>query len=199
MEGHTTWFRNFWPNKKFPGPKKDRATANMAQGEQEEAKGGGGGSDAEDDSAAYCFAISDEATKAGTNTWGMDSRCSHHMTGDRSLLRNVRAAAPLGVTVADKGKLVARECGEAVLLVRNPAGKQREIQLTNVHYVPGLAMSLISVSRMADKGVYFNTEQEGGVCVNDKSKVIFRCVRKNGIYCVESETTFANDMPDGVA
>lgn len=211
--GHTTWFHNkFFPNKPIP-KRKDRKVAfqgvkeadSESEGSSDEGAAkanvtkGAADSDASDDSEdeapAYCFATGDLPATRSATVWGMDSCCTHHMTGDKSLLDNISAGASLRVRTANNGSLRVTEKGTATLVVRNMMGHKRVVTLTDVYYVPGLTMNLISVGRLTEKGVYYQTGKGGvATCVDENSKIIFVCERRNGLYQAVSE-----DGDDGEA
>ncbi|XP_010468406.1 PREDICTED: uncharacterized protein LOC104748465 [Camelina sativa] len=70
----------------------------------------------------------------------LDTRASHHMTGNLTLLTNVGPISPCSVGFADGSKTIALSMGEFPL--------SEKISLTNVLYVPTLNCTLISVSKI---------------------------------------------------
>ena len=70
----------------------------------------------------------------------IDTGASHHMTGDISLLVNLKDVSPCNVSFADGSTTVSKKLGLLPL--------SNHISLYNVLYVPGLNCSLISVSKL---------------------------------------------------
>lgn len=80
---------------------------------------------------------------SGKNRHGdliLDTRASHHMIGDGSLLMNVKSTPPCPVRFADGNRTYATHVGIFIL--------SEKITLSNVLYVPNLNCSLISMSKL---------------------------------------------------
>ena len=78
--------------------------------------------------------------------WFIDSGASAHVTGDRTLISDVRSAPQSNVTTAGGRVLPIMGQGSANL------DKNKEIQ--RVLYVPGMCKNLLSVGKFADAGHY---------------------------------------------
>ena len=74
---------------------------------------------------------------AKTEMWYLDSGCSRHMTGNKSLLNNIKKVAAGGVTFGDssKGRIIG--IGD----IRND-----QVKISNVQLVTGLKYNLLSIN-----------------------------------------------------
>ena len=91
---------------------------------------------------------------SGKNIHGdliLDTRASHHMTGDGSLLMNVKSIPPCPVGFADGNRTYATHVGIFIL--------SDQITLSNVLYVLNLNCSLISMSKLLHQTNYFALSQ----------------------------------------
>ncbi|KAK9120307.1 hypothetical protein Syun_017924 [Stephania yunnanensis] len=83
--------------------------------------------------------------------WIIDSGCSHHVTGNDSLLSEVRQhkGDRVIITADNSAYPVANEGVVKIGILDNNA-----VQLNDVFHVPGLQRNLISVSQITDSGKY---------------------------------------------
>nr|KAJ0227041.1 hypothetical protein LSAT_V11C100046250 [Lactuca sativa] len=93
--------------------------------------------------------------------WYLDSGCSRHMTGSKSLLEDYVQKTGTSVTYGDNGKGFTKGYGNI---------KCNNVVFQNVSYVKGLKHNLISISQLcdADYEVHF-TKKEGKVINTDKN------------------------------
>ncbi|KAI3509130.1 hypothetical protein L1887_24156 [Cichorium endivia] len=89
------------------------------------------------------------------DTWYIDSGCSNHMTGNKSLFRSMDTSIKKEVRTGDDKKLSIQGNGE--ILVRTLHGEKR---IPNVYFVPGLKHNLLSVGQLLLRGynIYFKNK-----------------------------------------
>nr|KAJ0186081.1 hypothetical protein LSAT_V11C900483530 [Lactuca sativa] len=102
-----------------------------------------------------------ENIKGQEHLWYLDSGCSRHMTGSKSLLEDYVKKTGPAVTYGDNGKGFTKGYGNI---------KCNNVVFQNVSYVKGLKHNLISISQLcdADYEVHF-TKKEGRVVNTDKN------------------------------
>ena len=90
--------------------------------------------------------------------WVIDSGCSTHMTGSQELFReltpykgSVRAASGENLTVDGRG--------DVVFASKSVDGRDVQVSLSGVLYVPSLKYNLMSVSCLTDRGGCFNVQK----------------------------------------
>ena len=77
-----------------------------------------------------------------TCLWYLDSGCSRHMTGDRSLFKVFESKKGGNVTFGDGSKSQIK--GKGIISL------PRLSDITNVLYVEGLRVNLLSISQICD-------------------------------------------------
>ncbi|GAV67062.1 hypothetical protein CFOL_v3_10571, partial [Cephalotus follicularis] len=87
--------------------------------------------------------------------WYVDSGCSKHMTGDKSLFINLKEVDGGKVTFGDNNK--AKICGIGSI------GNKFSTLIENVSYVVGLKHNLLSVSQLCDKESLDINNEDGEV------------------------------------
>ncbi|KAJ7965013.1 Retrovirus-related Pol polyprotein from transposon TNT 1-94 [Quillaja saponaria] len=87
----------------------------------------------------------------GEDEWIIDSGCSHHVTGNDSLLSELRQhnGERVIVTADNSTYLVAKEG-----IVKIGIGDTRTVKLNDVFHVPGLKRNLVSVSQITNSRKY---------------------------------------------
>ena len=75
--------------------------------------------------------------------WYLDSGCSRHMTGNKSLLSNIRKVAAGSVTFGDSSKGNIIGIGDI---------GNENFRIENVQLVTGLKYNLLSISQLCDNG-----------------------------------------------
>ena len=91
-------------------------------------------------------------------SWYLDSGCSRHMTGDKSLLKQYEERSGPRVTFGDDSKGHTRGYGNV---------EHGDVIFTEVALVDGLKHNLLSVSQLCDKGFHV-TFKEDQCLVSDK-------------------------------
>ncbi|KAF1318635.1 Integrase catalytic core protein, partial [Globisporangium splendens] len=95
----------------------------------------------------YAFAA---AMGLDKSVWLVDSGASSHMTSRREkFVKLTTLKTPIQIVIADGTKIDAVGIGEACLKMEDDI----EITLSNVLYIPALDGNLLSVSKLAEKGV----------------------------------------------
>jgi hypothetical protein len=87
--------------------------------------------------------------KIHSQTVVVDSGATRHMFYDLSVSQKLEFIAPTTVKLGDDSTTDCTQIGEVVLNVSDG----RRIRLTQVLYVPRLAINLLSVSQLAKKGI----------------------------------------------
>src|SRR4051812_15232506 len=116
----------------------------------------------------------------GKTKWVMDSGCTNHMTGDRSLLMesSLSPSSKKTITFADKGKSNVLGLGRVDI--------SRDQHIDKVMLVESLGHNLMSVSMLCDLDLIVLFGKYGCVVqmVSDYS-IVFRGVRKGDLYIVD--------------
>lgn len=82
--------------------------------------------------------------------WIIDSRCSNHMTGDKSKFLNLAEYKGGKVVVtANDARLPITHIGEVTCI---PRFSKKEAQLQKVFHMPGMRKNLLSVSQLTSSG-----------------------------------------------
>lgn len=79
------------------------------------------------------------------NTWYFDIGCSHHMTGNRYFLKDIKMGSKDGVTFADGVQSQVVGYGTLNIPVMPPLNK--------VLLVKGLSANLLSINQLCDEGL----------------------------------------------
>ena len=108
--------------------------------------------------------------------WYLDSGCSRHMTGFKSLLDDyVKKDDPV-VTYGDNSKGQTKGFGTI---------KCKTVEFKNVSYVKGLKHNLVSISQLcdADYEVHFNKKE--GKVIDSKKVSVLTANRREDIYVLD--------------
>nr|KAJ0216932.1 hypothetical protein LSAT_V11C300102190 [Lactuca sativa] len=111
-----------------------------------------------------CVLTSFSALQGQEHLWYLDSGCSRHMTGSKSLMEDYVKKTGPAVTYGDNGKGFTKGYGNI---------KCNNVVFQNVSYVKALKHNLISISQLcdADYEVHF-TKKEGRVVNTNKNIVL---------------------------
>ena len=104
--------------------------------------------------AAYSTAQSEYKLK---NHWIIDSGSDIHVCNSQDGYARTGAAGETDQLIAGKTRYQIASFGTVNVTVNTPQGI-RQIQLTNVAYIPGFMTNLVSLSRLVQQGVHWNTE-----------------------------------------
>src|SRR4051812_12693048 len=111
-------------------------------------------------------------------SWYLDSGCSRHMTGRRSMFLDVvlKYAGEVKFGGNQKGKII----GSGTISTGNSPS------ITNVLLVDGLAHNLLSTSQLSDNGYDIIFDQKSLKAVSQKDgSILFTGKRKNNIYKID--------------
>ncbi|KAA0040718.1 integrase [Cucumis melo var. makuwa] len=104
-------------------------------------------------------------------TWYLDSGCSNHMTGNRSIFVTLDESFQSEVKTGDNTILQVK--GQCDILVKTKKGTKR---VTNVFYVPGLKHNLLSIGQLLQRGL--KVSFEGDICaIKDQPSVLIAKIK----------------------
>ena len=116
--------------------------------------------------------------------WLLDSVASHHICGTEFALQN-EYACNLSVTIADGRNKHSTTCGHIVMEI-DVNGSQTKILLQDVHVIPGLRKTLLSIGQLAKKGIHTSfTKQGASLYKFDDTGVKYSvgCATWNSVLC----------------
>ena len=108
--------------------------------------------------------------------WYLDSGCSRHMTGFKSLLDDYVKKDGPAVTYGDNSQGQTKGFGTI---------KCKTVEFRNVSYVKGLRHNLVSISQLcdADYEVHFNKKE--GKVIDSKKVPVLTANRRDDIYVLD--------------
>ncbi|KAJ9546541.1 hypothetical protein OSB04_019084 [Centaurea solstitialis] len=115
--------------------------------------------------------------------WYLDSGCSRHMTGSKSILSNYREERGPAVTFGGNGKGQTRGYGTLTNGVTT---------FKRVAYVEGLMHNLLSISQLCDKNHKVSFSKKKCKVKNRRKEVILTGVRQADIYIINMNTSTDN-------
>ena len=120
------------------------------------------------------------------NIWYLDSGCSKHMTGCKTLLRDFRICVGPNVTFGDDSQGRTEGHGS---LTNGP------ITFRRVSYVSGLKHNLISVSQLCDAGYEVRFRADQGMVLDLEGNVVLIARRDDTLYTFDmSMSTLPNEV-----
>ncbi|KAL2518809.1 Uncharacterized protein Adt_15056 [Abeliophyllum distichum] len=131
--------------------------------------------------ANMCFmAIEDEVPRKVKSNWFLDSGCSKYMTGDRSLLSNLKRKDGGHVTIGDNAK-------RKIIGIGN-IGNRSSPSIENVLLVDNLKHNLLSISQLCDKCYLIKFDSSKCLIEDAISKeVLFMGSRSKDVYIISIE------------
>lgn len=127
-----------------------------------------------------CFTSTTGSGVKNAGRWIIDTGCTKHMTSSVESLSN-RMPWEENVSLADGNTVKTKGRGPGRIIGRGMKGEEIEIKLKELLYVPELAVSALSVSRITDEGyaVVFGRKD----CrILDGSTVIAVGQKNDGLY-----------------
>ncbi|KAJ9566817.1 LOW QUALITY PROTEIN: hypothetical protein OSB04_002783 [Centaurea solstitialis] len=115
--------------------------------------------------------------------WYLDSGCSRHMTGSKSVLSNYREERGPAVTFGGNGKGQSRGYGTLTNGVTT---------FKRIAYVEGLMHNLLSISQLCDKNHKVSFSKKKCKVKNRRKEVILTGVRHADIYIINMNTSTDN-------
>jgi hypothetical protein len=113
------------------------------------------------------------ATKQPSKYWLIDSGCTHHMTHDRDLFKELNKST-ISKVIMLNGANIAVE-GIGTVGVKSHSGDKL---ISNVLYVPKLNQNLLSVPQLLKKGYKVLFEHEKCVIKDQNNKEVLRAQMK---------------------
>lgn len=129
------------------------------------------------DASLTCFVVN----QCKSNDWIIDSGATAHMTNKSEWLTNVKQSATNEVTIADDTKLKVPITGD-VKVKLNCANRNKDVDIRNVLYVPGLCTNLLSVSTLVQKGLSVNFNSDGCRVIDRDGELLAEASMMNGMF-----------------
>ncbi|KAA8541518.1 hypothetical protein F0562_022670 [Nyssa sinensis] len=125
--------------------------------------------------------------------WIVDSGCSHHATGNASLLSEVRPHyGKRAIVTADNS--LHPVVKEGNFNVKKDISNVGGVSLKDVYHVPGLKKNLASVSQIADSGRYVLFGPDDVKIISNikhlEADVLFTGKRKNSLYVLSASDAY---------
>ena len=105
--------------------------------------------------------------------WYLDTGCSRHMTGNKSLLNNIKKGSTNDVTFGDSSKDRIIGIGD----IRND-----RVKMSNVQFVTRLKYNLLSISQLYDneyKVIFYSTHCS---ILSKDGKLVLTCPQNKNVY-----------------
>lgn len=139
----------------------------------------------DNDSMSFTFMVRQKTDVNRSRSWLIDSGATSHMCSDRGAFLRMQSCSRLSVIVADGTENRVEGVGDCFLECINDSGEVVQLTLTGVLYVPSLDGNMISVSKLASKGV--RSEFDGSGCKLVYGKVVVAVGdRKSDMYLLRS-------------
>lgn len=129
--------------------------------------------------------------------WIIDSGASSHMTSDKQFFSAIDEASAPDVFLADGTAVKSAGCGEGKVYGVDGCGGIVEITLTDVLYVPSLNCGLLSVTKLASKGLTVVCKENCCDICDSSGKVIAKGVRSGSLYQLKIVETGLNAETTG--
>uniref|UniRef100_A0AAG5DHX2 Uncharacterized protein n=1 Tax=Anopheles atroparvus TaxID=41427 RepID=A0AAG5DHX2_ANOAO len=107
----------------------------------------------ENDARSFTFMIRQPDTRGASCSWLLDSGASSHMCSDISGFTVIEKSLRSNVTVADGSENRVEGVGDCLIRCATENGESIELTLRGVLYVPTLEGNMISIGKLAEKGV----------------------------------------------
>ena len=120
--------------------------------------------------------------------WILDSAATKHHTGNKSLLHNIRTLETPGQTKTGNGICKYYEIGDANINVNGTT-----ITITDVVYIPGFTVNLISEHMLTQKGcIIMRDDAVTEVRKKETKELIFTAKQQHGLYTINTQHAYAN-------
>src|SRR6202012_3716341 len=100
------------------------------------------------------------AKAKASDSWYVDSGATHHLSSRRDWFQDFKSTAPRRIHLADDRVIIAEGMG-TVRVQLDVNGEKRNGTFHEVLYVPKLCGNLLSVNRMAARGLAINFDSSG--------------------------------------
>lgn len=119
-------------------------------------------------------------------SWFVDSGATHHMTYDRSFFTTMVQSERVPVTLANGDRTMSEGCGSGMLRCVDADGKEVDVKLENVLWVPKLDSSLLSVSTIISKGFSVLFNDKGCTVLDHAGSAQVFAERCGGLYVLRT-------------
>jgi len=133
------------------------------------------------------------------DAWLLDSAATHHVCKRKEWFKNFNDIAPQTINTANafpdtnEMQLTAKGTGDVALNTRI-GGKEYEIKLSNVYYVPSCRRNLMSVAQIEKKTKIVKFENGVAKLIDPHSgKIFIKALRNNDLYIVQADVVDLND------
>jgi hypothetical protein len=103
--------------------------------------------------------------------WMVDSAATHHFSSSKDCMTQFKPATGR-VKLGDDHRMPIAGIGTIRALMQHETSEPTKVTLTGVRYVPGLAVNLLSVARMAAQGLTTTFSRKRAVIWNPKMDII---------------------------
>lgn len=140
------------------------------------------------------------SSKEEAMCWIVDSAATDHIANKRELFVNLTACQ--GEITMGKGVAEVKGCGTVEVKVTDECGGWT-LTISDVLYVPDFNFNLLSVSKLAAKGVHVKMNGKEALCY-DGNEVLFKAPMSNGLYVLYAKeatrrvVNIANNAGDSV-
>ncbi|XP_024976198.1 uncharacterized protein LOC112514096 [Cynara cardunculus var. scolymus] len=116
--------------------------------------------------------------------WYLDSGCSRHMIGNKSLLINYVSEPGPAVTFGDNSRGTTK--GYGVL-------SNGSVTFNRVAYVDGLKHNLLSISQLCDLNFIVKFEENQCTILDSSGKKVLTGIRKDNVYVINMDSSSPSD------
>lgn len=107
----------------------------------------------ENDARSFTFMVRQSDTRGASCSWLLDSGATSHMCSDINGFTVIEKSSRSKVTVADGSENHVEGVGDCLIRCATENGQSIELTLRGVLYVPTLEGNMISIGKLAEKGV----------------------------------------------
>ncbi|XP_039056284.1 uncharacterized protein LOC120199175 [Hibiscus syriacus] len=121
-----------------------------------------------------------EIAASHSNIWFLDSGCSNHMTGVKSLFNEIDETFKKKVTLGDNKQIQVEEKGNVAV-----KGNSSNVKLLyDVYYIPSLSQNLLSVGKLMATGYSIMFDNASCVIKYKKSDqtIVYVCITPNKLF-----------------
>ncbi|XP_060200618.1 uncharacterized protein LOC132628880 [Lycium barbarum] len=124
------------------------------------------------------FVLQEHHKKKSKGKWYLDSACSSHMTGDKSLFKSIADIDGGLVTFGDNS--IGTVIGTETISFNNSC------DITNVYLAEGLKCNLLSINQLCDSDLKVRFKKTGCVIEDKTGKEILPGSRTKNVYVLDS-------------
>lgn len=114
------------------------------------------------------------------DVWHLDSGASNHMSHDDYGMQNCRASNINEILGADNSCMPVQKCGNLILEIN-----ENEINVDEVLHIPKLAVNLLSVYKITQRGNIVTFDSDGCVVKTKKGEILAFCKPNDGVYRIK--------------